>query len=109
MIHAVKTAIPLPVEQLEAFCQAHDIIRLELFGSILREDFRAESDVDFLVMFAPDRPCGLFELFRLEDALSDLLKRPVQLTERMGVEEMRNTLRRDEILRTVRVLYDEPA
>jgi predicted nucleotidyltransferase len=49
----MKTAIALPIDQITKFCQHWQIIELSLFGSILRDDFHADSDIDILVAFAP--------------------------------------------------------
>jgi len=55
------------------FCRRHHIRRLSFFGSILREDFRTDSDVDVLVEFEPDREVGFFRLAAMERELSELL------------------------------------
>jgi len=64
--------IDIPAEALDAFCRKWKIRRLALFGSILREDFRPESDVDVLVEFQPDRVPGLFGIAQMERELSAL-------------------------------------
>jgi len=58
---------------IAGFCRRHHIRRLSFFGSILREDFRTDSDVDVLVEFEPDREVGLFRLAAMERELSELL------------------------------------
>jgi len=68
-----------PKEQLEAFCKKHFIGRLSLFGSILRDDFKPESDVDVLVEFQPGHKIGLLRMARMEAELSEILKRKVDL------------------------------
>jgi predicted nucleotidyltransferase len=60
-------------ERISAFCQRHNIRRLALFGSVLREDFSAKSDVDVLVEFVPGTPVGFFKLYDLEEELSRIL------------------------------------
>ena len=65
--------------QLAAFCKANGIIRLSLFGSVLRADFNAQSDIDVLVEFAPDQRITYFTLARLESELTELLDRQVDL------------------------------
>lgn len=69
----VEALGPLPAEVLAAFCRRNHIRRLSLFGSVLREDFGPESDVDVLVEFAPDHVPGFFRLAALERELSGLL------------------------------------
>ncbi|RRR67457.1 MAG: nucleotidyltransferase [Candidatus Viridilinea halotolerans] len=59
-------------EQIEAFCRRHHIRRLALFGSVLREDFGSDSDIDILVDFDPNHIPGL-ALIRMQDELSALL------------------------------------
>ena len=69
-------------ERIAEFCRRHHIRKLALFGSVLREDFRPESDVDVLVEFEPGRVPGL-AFFAMEEELSDLLGRNVDLNTRM--------------------------
>jgi predicted nucleotidyltransferase len=70
--------IQIPRERIEAFCRAHGICRLALFGSVLREDFGPESDVDVLIEFHPCVRVGL-AFIRLQDELSEILGYPVDL------------------------------
>jgi len=65
--------IPVPREEIAAFCRKHRIRRLAFFGSVLRSDFGPASDVDVLVEFAPDAVRGLFELYDMEQELSEML------------------------------------
>ena len=74
-----RARINIPKDELAAFCQRHYIRRLALFGSVLREDFRSDSDVDVLVEFEPVRPVGLIRLAGIQRELSALLGRPVDL------------------------------
>jgi hypothetical protein len=64
---------PLPDADIESFCRRNHIRRLSLFGSVLRGDFRADSDVDVLVEFEPDGVPGLLALARMERELSTML------------------------------------
>jgi len=64
--------INVPKARLAEFCRRHQIRKLALFGSVLREDFRPESDVDVLVEFQPGKRVGFFELYDLEEELSAL-------------------------------------
>jgi uncharacterized protein len=68
----------VPRSQLRAFCRDNGIARLSFFGSVLREDFSPDSDVDVLVEFLPGRVPGL-RFFRLQTELSEILGRPVDL------------------------------
>lgn len=67
--------IIIPKKQVISICQRHHIARLALFGSVLRDDFAADSDVDFLVEFQPESLIGLFELMEVKQALSELIGR----------------------------------
>jgi hypothetical protein len=78
------------------------ITELALFGSVLRDDFGPESDVDVLVTFAEDAPWDCYDLVEISDALSALFGRPVDLVERKALV---NPFRRREILKRVEVLY----
>jgi predicted nucleotidyltransferase len=67
-----QARIEIPADKLRAFCRRHHILRLSFFGSVLRDDFRPDSDVDLLVEFAPGHVPGL-EIVDIEDELSRLL------------------------------------
>ncbi len=75
------TTLPINVPTLivQQFCQRYHIQKLSLFGSVLREDFTAESDVDILVEFDPANVPGLFCLATMQDELSKVLQRLVDL------------------------------
>lgn len=64
--------IPVPQHELALFCRRHYVRRLSLFGSVLRQDFRPESDVDVLVEFEPGHVPGFFRLAELEEELSSI-------------------------------------
>ena len=65
--------IAISKERIADFCRRHRIRRLALFGSVLRDDFGPESDVDVLVEFEPNAKVGLFKLYDLEQELSEIL------------------------------------
>lgn len=91
---------------IAAFCRTHHVERLELFGSVLRNDFGPESDVDVLVTFAADSPPqSLSTLADLELELSGLFRRKADLGTRVSVMQTENYLRRRHILETARPLY----
>ena len=73
-----KSRIPIPRRELIDFCQRHHIRKLALFDSVLREDFRPDSDVDVLVEFEPSHVPG-FAFFGMQEELSQLLGRRVDL------------------------------
>jgi len=93
--------ISFPEETIAELCRRYHIRRLALFGSVLREDFRADSDVDVLVEFELGRTAGLLRMAGLEMELSEVLGRKVDL--RTPAELSRYF--RDEVVRTCEVQY----
>lgn len=87
---------------LASFCRKWKIIELSLFGSVLRNDFSPDSDIDVLVTFSPDAKWSLLDLSRMQDELSSSLGRSVDLVDERG---LRNPFRRREILATKEVVY----
>jgi hypothetical protein len=75
----MSARIQIDREQVADFCRRHQVRRLALFGSVLRDDFRPDSDVDVLVDFAPEARAGLFEMARMEAELEELIGRKVDL------------------------------
>ena len=71
--------IQLDQERVAEFCQRNHIVRLSLFGSVLREDFGPDSDVDVLVEFAPGSVVTLLDMVRMEDELAEIVERKVDL------------------------------
>jgi len=92
-------------EQIGAFCRTWAVVRFELFGSALREDFDAESDVDVLVTFAPTARVSISTLIHMEDALKAILGRDVDVVERRAVESNPNWIRRRNILNSAQLVY----
>ena len=66
-------AIPIPSAEIEAFCRRWRVRELDVFGSVLRDDFGPESDVDVLVAFAPDARPSLFDLVTMQNELEAIL------------------------------------
>jgi len=100
-----NAAIEIPEDKIETFCQKWKIREFSLFGSVLRGDFGPASDIDCLVVFAPEADWGLLDLIRAEQELGGLLGRPVDLIERQVVEQSENWIRRRSILSTARTIY----
>lgn len=100
----LRATLP-PMERLTEYCRANGIARLEIFGSALREDFGDESDIDLLVAFEPERTPDLFEFARMEEELSVLFGRKVDLVSRRAVEQSRNSFRRASVLGSARRIY----
>jgi len=95
--HGIEISGPLIAE----FCRRHHICRLCLFGSILRDDFGPDSDVDVLVQFEPGATPG-FGFFGIQEELSVLLGRKVDL----NTPGFLSKYFRDQVLREAKVLYD---
>jgi predicted nucleotidyltransferase len=95
----------IPQGQIEEFCRRHRIHELALFGSVLREDFRPDSDVDVLVEFEPEVHHGLFALVRMQSELEEILGRRVDVIEKLAIEKSRNYIRRKTILSSVETIY----
>jgi predicted nucleotidyltransferase len=93
--------IEIPQQKIAEFCRRHRIRRLALFGSILRDDFRPESDVDVLVEFEPGARTG-YAFFGMQDELSEILGHKVDL----NTPGFLSNYFRDEILREAVPLYD---
>ncbi|HUS80336.1 MAG TPA: nucleotidyltransferase domain-containing protein [Armatimonadota bacterium] len=102
-----RVARKLDIEpaEIERFCQKWQVTELALFGSALRDDFRTNSDVDLLVSFAKDATWSLFDLVTMEDELSALLGREVDLVERSALEHSENYIRRRHILASAEPFY----
>lgn len=98
-------AIELPRDVIEDFCRRWQIAELAVFGSILRDDFGPESDIDFLVTFAPESTWSLMDHVHMEYELGDLLGRKVDLVSRRGLERSTNWIRRGEIFGTAQPFY----
>ncbi len=97
--------IPIDREAIAAFCCKWKISELALFGSVLREDFRPDSDVDVLVTFQPDAGWSLFDHVQMQDELSETFGRTVDLVTRRSVEASENWIRRNAILSSAESLY----
>ena len=100
--------IELPIEKLQEFCDRWQIIEFAVFGSVLREDFRDDSDLDVIVTFVENAPWTLFDLVTMQEQLQEIVGRPVDLMEKQAIEKSENWIRREEILNTAQVL-DLPA
>ena len=95
--------IKIDQKRVAEFCRKHHIRRLAFFGSVLRRDFRADSDVDVLVEFEPGHAVGLLRMAGLELEFSELLGRKVDL--RTPAELSRYF--RDEVMKASEIQYVE--
>ncbi len=97
-----KLPLEISNDVIESFCRKWKIEELALFGSVLRGDFRLDSDVDVLATFAADAEWSVFDHARMREELSALLGREADVIETAG---LRNPFRRREILATRKVIY----
>jgi predicted nucleotidyltransferase len=102
---AAALPIEIPETPLAELCRRWGVQELALFGSVLRDDFGPESDIDLLVSFAPETRWSLFDLAEMQMQLEALLGRRVDLVERRAVEASENYIRRKRILSSLRPLY----
>lgn len=101
----LQQRLGLSPEQVAAFCDKWGIARLELFGSVLREDFDDASDVDVLVTFRPGVRWKFRDDLAMEEEFTSLVGRPAELIERRLIESSANWVRRRRILESARVVY----
>jgi predicted nucleotidyltransferase len=107
MVKQIAARIPIPAKQIEDFSRKWGVQKFELFGSVLRADFAQErSDVDVMVTLAPERNYTLFDIIRMEDELTRIFGRKVQLTERSTVEKSENYIRQRHILSEAQLVYE---
>jgi len=100
-----KARIELPKDKIADFCKRWKVQEFALFGSVLRDDFMPESDVDVLVDFEPDARRSLLDIGTMVDDLQKIFGREVDLLTRKAVEQSRNYIRRKEILSSIEVVY----
>ena len=98
----VKTTIPIDKKKIAEICRRHHIQKLSLFGSVLRDDFGPDSDVDVLVEYQPGRSIG-FEVFDIEEELSHLFGHPVDLV----TQKYLNPRLRERVLNSAEIQYAE--
>lgn len=103
----MSAKIFLDREKIGEFCRRWKITEFALFGSVLRHDFRPDSDVDVLVSFAPDAEWSLLDHISMENELSAMLGRKVELVSRRAIERSANWIRRKAILEGAEPYYAE--
>lgn len=95
----------IPKEDLIRFCRRWQVRELALFGSVLRADFKPESDVDVLVSFYEKANWGLFDHVQMRLDLEAIFNRKVDLVTRRALEQSQNSLLREGILNTARIIF----
>lgn len=103
----MRKELPVKVskEKISEFCKKWQVKEFALFGSVLRDDFKPDSDIDVLVDFEQDSGRTLFDLVDMIDELKNIFGRDVDLLTRKAVERSRNYIRRKEILSSAEVVY----
>ncbi len=99
---ARQPRLPIDRGRIAEFCRKWRVKEFALFGSVLRDDFRPDSDVDVLVRLQPDHGLGLFDWVDMIEELKGVFGRNVDLVEREG---LRNPFRRHAILTSKQVIY----
>ena len=97
--------IEIPLEKIKTFCTSWQITEFALFGSVLRDDFCLDSDIDVMVQFDSNAHPTFLNLEQMEAELKTIFQREVDLVTRQGIETSRNYLRHQEILSSIQVVY----
>ena len=100
-----KLPIELPEDKIAEFCDLWMVSELALFGSVLRDDFHSDSDLDFLIAFSPDADWSLLDHASMQQELMVMFGKDVDLVSKRAIERSENWIRRQEILGTARVIY----
>jgi predicted nucleotidyltransferase len=98
----MNAKVPIDLVAISDLCRRWRVTELSLFGSVLRDDFRPDSDIDVLVTFAADAPWSLLDLVTMREHLRQILGREVHLVEQAG---LRNPFRRQAILSHREVIF----
>lgn len=101
----MNIALEIPKDKITEFCRRWQVAELSLFGSVLREDFGSESDVDVLVSFQPGAVYGIDEHLAMLAELRKIFDREIDMLTRRSVEQSPNPWKRHEILGSARVVY----
>ena len=103
----MKFVESIPQNELILFCQRWQIREFALFGSILRADWKPESDIDILVSFKSTANWGLFDHVQMRNELRELFARKVDLITRRALEQTQNHLLRERILKSAQVVFSD--
>lgn len=99
-------AIPITLEKIEDFCQRWKVKEFYLFGSVLRDDFNEQSDIDVMVQFFPNHGWGL-KIVTMNDELEQIFQREVDLIFKDAIEKSENWIRKKDILSTAKLIYEQ--
>jgi len=91
--------------KIKEFCTRWKVISFSLFGSAINNEFRADSDVDVLLDFAPDQSLNLFDYVDMREELVEIFKRSVDLVNQKVLAKSNNQIKKDEIMNNSKVIY----
>jgi uncharacterized protein len=98
----INVNIPIPLEKIHVFCEKYPIRKLSLFGSVITDHFRPDSDVDVLVEFEPDAKISYFDLAGMQLELEAILQRPVDI----GTPDMLRKHMSKQVLESAHIIYE---
>ena len=101
----MNSHVALHREKIEAFCQQHNVCELALFGTVLHDDFRANSGIGVLVSFKHEHMPESVKLAQMLEELAKIFGQNVDLVERQAVEKSENYIRRRHILKAIEPIY----
>lgn len=99
--------VPVDSERIDRFCGRWDVVDFSLFGSVLTNDYGADSDIDVLLTFGKDAGWSLWDLVEMKSELENLFGRKVDLVTRRSVEQSHNWIRREGILSSAQSIHAE--
>lgn len=97
----------LSMPEIATFCQRWRITELSLFGSVLGNQFHSDSNIDILIRLAPNTRQGLLTLTKIKHDLEASTERAVDIALKEAIETSENWIRRNEILKTAQVIYEQ--
>jgi uncharacterized protein len=100
----IRDRLQVSEEAIVAFCQKWNIVEFALFGSVLRDDFREDSDIDVLVVYGEPRDYSYSSWMAIREEITEMFGRKVDLTEK---KLLKNPYSRANILKTHRVVYEQ--
>ena len=103
----IEQRLGISIDKMSEFCQTWGITEMALFGSVLREDFKPDSDIDFLITFSPNVPQGLLTLAKIKNKLESMLNRQVDIALKESIQTSNNWIIQREILRTAKMIYEQ--
>lgn len=104
-LETLNRNLELPITEIQNFCQRWHITEFALFGSVLRENFRPDSDIDILVTFDPNFQRTLTHTLQMREELQTLFDRNVDVLVKTALERSENWLRRQNILESAQIIY----